>query len=166
MSTRSQIVIKNSEDDSTEWGHEQWFYRHSDGYPEGNLPQLFKFMTWLREERIRNNVEQSAGWLILIGAEEYGYRYDYSGDTAKEIPKKSLTEPDKEDKVMGWKCGAYEISISKKHGDIEWFYVIDLKDNTLLIHREYIDEEHKFTYEELEAYNGKWEKIEEDYFPD
>jgi hypothetical protein len=63
MSTRSQIIIKDGYT-------EQWFYRHSDGYPQENMPELYKFMSWVNEGKIRNNVEQSCGWLVLLGAKE------------------------------------------------------------------------------------------------
>jgi len=66
MSTRAQIKITDS------FGQELWFYRHSDGYPDGTLPTLQKFLDWVKAGKIRDNVEQAAGWLILIGAEEYG----------------------------------------------------------------------------------------------
>jgi hypothetical protein len=64
MSTRANILIKDECD-------ELWFYRHSDGYPTGCLPTLAKFMSWVKDRKIRSNVGQSAGWLIVIGKEEY-----------------------------------------------------------------------------------------------
>jgi len=136
MSTRSQIIIKDQY-------NEQWFYRHSDGYPEGNLPQLFKFMSWLKEGKIRNNVGQSSGWLILIGAEEYKEYQDNKPFTPKD-----------------WKVGAYELCPHRSmHGDIEWLYIIDLEENTISIQEIRSSEEYKFTYDELKRYKGKWEKI-------
>ena len=135
MSTRSQIIIKSESD-----GDEQWFYRHSDGYPEENLPQLRKFLKWLKEGKIRNNVEQSAGWLILIGAEEYNTYYK----DGKDYPKKTLTEPTDEG-FTGWKCGAYEIcTCDETHGDVEWLYTIDLDKKQIRVKpvrggKEYID---------------------------
>jgi len=103
MSTRAQIIIKDSDS-------ELWFYRHSDGYPEGTMPTLNKFLEWVKSGRIRDNVEQSAGWLIIIGANEYGNKNYEPGN----------------DRFMGWKVGAYEPSIPEKHDDIEYLYTIDL----------------------------------------
>ena len=37
MSTRANIKVKDSYDTL-------WFYRHSDGYPEGAIPTIDKFM--------------------------------------------------------------------------------------------------------------------------
>jgi len=152
MSTRSQIIIK---DDYSE----QWFYRHSDGYPSGNLPQLFKFMSWLKEGKIRNNVEQSSGWLILIGADEYGY--DYNFDTDKKTRRKNLFKPNGKKLGCGWKCGAYEICSCKElHGDVEWLYTIDLQDDTIEILDVRSDKKKKFTFEELKRRKGDWISLE------
>ena len=60
MSTRANIVIKDEYS-------ELWFYRHSDGYPEGTLPTLTEFLDAVKAGLIRNNVSQAAGWLIIIG---------------------------------------------------------------------------------------------------
>ncbi len=105
MSTRANIVI---EDD---WG-KLWFYRHGDGYPEGTMPTLQKFINWMRSGTIRSNGLQSAGWLILIGA----------------------LEP-----VEDWKCGAYEPT-KQRHSDIEFLYVIDCRKQTITCYKTYFDE--------------------------
>lgn len=157
MSTRSQIVIKDEYD-------EQWFYRHSDGYPEGNLPALFTFMTWIEEEKIRRNVEQSSGWLVLIGADEYGYDFDYK--TGKETRKKTVLEPIGNERFSSWKYGAYEICPHKEpHGDIEWLYIIDIEKNTLTIKEVgYGNRSHTFSYAELKAFKGDYEALRNEYF--
>lgn len=106
MSTRANILIKD--------GYNQlWFYRQSDGYPEVTLPTLNKFLDWVKEGKIRNNVSQAAGWLILIGREEYF--------EDNKIP----FEPSG-DEIYSWKVGAYEPT-TKQHGDIEYLYIIDLE---------------------------------------
>lgn len=120
MSTRCQVVVKDSY-------KEMWFYRHSDGYPEGTLPALKKFMLWVKEGRIRDNVEQSCGWLVLIGAEEYNYKFvNYN----KKVPKttEELFNP------SDWKCGAFEpCPCRKEHGDIEFLYTLDIKNLTITV---------------------------------
>ena len=120
MSTRCQIVIKDS------YGDNILFYRHSDGYPEGAMPTLQKFMSWVRRGIIRNNAEQSAGWLILIGAKEY----DHKWISGKQVPKENLFEPAPDDGFGGWKCGAYEPA-KGRHGDIEYIYVLDVEAKTI-----------------------------------
>ena len=124
MSTRANIIIRDKYD-------ELIFYRHSDGYPEGTLPTLEKFLDWAIEGRIRDNVGQAAGWLILIGADEYG------------VTAVNPVEP-VEREGMGWKCGAYEPSVGI-HGDIEHLYVIDLEE--MEIHQD---------GKEGYVYNGKY----------
>lgn len=64
MSTRANIIITDGQD-------KLFFYRHSDGYPSGTLPTLNLFLEWVKVGKIRDNVQQAAGWLILIGANEY-----------------------------------------------------------------------------------------------
>ena len=97
MSTRANIKMIDS------FGDELWFYRHSDGYPEGTMPTLNKFLDLVKKGKIRDNVGQASGWLIMIGHEEYG---------------SMSVEAD-------WKVGSYEPTNSM-HGDIEYLYIIDL----------------------------------------
>ncbi len=112
MSTRCQVIIKDSYS-------EVWFYRHSDGYPDGVMPSLTKFLGWVKEGKIRDNAEQASGWLVIIGREEYS---DYCKGN----------EPVANDKTgMGWKVGAYEPCAPVKHGDIEYLYTVDLQKRTI-----------------------------------
>ena len=114
MSTRACIKFVDN------FNEEMWFYRHSDGYPEGTLPTLNKFMEWLKEGRIRDNCSQSCGWLIIIGNEEYN-----------KAGLGPASEPEK-GSVSGWKVGAYEPTTGR-HGDIEYLYEINLEEKTLKI---------------------------------
>jgi len=97
MSTRCNVIIKDGKDKLI-------FYRHSDGYPEGVKATLDQFVDYMKTGKIRDNIGQAAGWLILIGHEEYAEN-NYGG--------------------LDWKVGAYEPTTSI-HGDIEHLYVIDL----------------------------------------
>lgn len=128
MSTRANVKIKG------EFGDEILFYRHSDGYPEGTLPTLYEFLKLVGEGKIRKNASQASGWLVAIGAKEYG---------------RSLT-PDSKDKISGWKIGAYE-PCSKISEWAEYIYEIDLDNLTISISDEYDDEKEneKLTLEEI-----------------
>ena len=119
MSTRCQILIKDGE------GDELLFYRHSDGYPEGTMPTLQEFMKWVRQGFIRDNVEQSTGWLILIGTREI------NSESSKPVPS---LKPNPEDKMYGWKCGIYEPSL-ERHGDISYLYILDLEYKTITCYK-------------------------------
>lgn len=100
MSTRANIIISD--------GLEKlYFYRHSDGYPECTFEDLKEFCNRYKTRELRNNVSQSAGWLIIRGNKEY------------------WSKPE-DMKYMEWKVGAYEPT-SELHGDIEYLYLIDLK---------------------------------------
>ena len=110
MSTRANVKIKDS-------SGELWFYRHSDGYPEGTMPTLTRFLDMVINKQIRDNIVQASGWLILLGAEEY--------NTSLESLKK--------ENYNSWKVGAYEPTTGE-HGDIEYLYTIDLDALTIEIH--------------------------------
>lgn len=116
MSTRAQVILKDA------FKGELWFYRHSDGYPEGTMPTLSKFLEWVEEGRIRDNVEQAGGWLIVLGHMEY----------ASCSWAMSNGEPGNAKSGMGWKVGAYEpCACQKPHGDIEFLYTVDLAAKTI-----------------------------------
>lgn len=124
MSTRANIILKDKHD-------KLYFYKHSDGYPNGTLPLLKKFMRWAEQGRIRRNVEQAGGWLIIIGADQYNYIIGKDGEQIDCKPKKAL-EPNPED-ISGWKVGAIEPATGI-HGDIEYKYTIDLNKMEIKIH--------------------------------
>ena len=113
MSTRANIVIKDRHDTL-------WFYRHSDGYPEGAMPLLQKFMDAVKDGTIRDNVTQASGWLILLGAEEYKVRADFTHENYKGIREKN------------WKVGSIEPTTGR-HGDIEYLYTLDLEAKTITV---------------------------------
>jgi hypothetical protein len=112
MSTRANIVIQNSND-------KLYFYRHSDGYPECTMESLKEFVNMYKDQ-LRGNISQSAGWLILKGAVEYGFKGDLK-DPAGNNNKYEWNN---------WKVGAYEPT-TDIHGDIEYLYIIDLDEKTL-----------------------------------
>ena len=106
MSTRANVIIKDENDTL-------YFYRHSDGYPSGVADTLNKFVKAVNTGAIRANVGQSAGWLILLGADEYN------------VSMASLDNGGFPSSTMAWKAGAYEPT-TDVHGDIEYLYVITL----------------------------------------
>jgi hypothetical protein len=101
MSTRCNLVVRYGREDSL------IFYRYCDGYPAGVARTLGEFVGRVRLDRIRRNVEQACGWLIVLGREEY-------------LPH---SDP-------GWNVGTWEPSVAL-HGDIEYLYEIDLRTATL-----------------------------------
>ncbi len=113
MSTRASIILKDGES-------KLMFYRHSDGYPEGTLPTLNRLLEWLKAGKIRSNLSQGAGWLIVLGAMEYQTIPEHSADI--------IHDPE------GWKVGAYEPTTAN-HWDVEYRYIIDMKEKTIQIEK-------------------------------
>lgn len=114
MSTRANIIVKEDNE-------KLYFYRHSDGYPDGTLPSLNKLMEWLKVGIIRDNISQFSGWLILIGAMEYNSIPVYGKPTNPYggVDIKTIENP------KDWKVGAFEPTTGL-HDDIEYLYLIDL----------------------------------------
>src|SRR4051812_31797902 len=108
MSTRANIIVRDEAD-------ELIFYRHSDGYPDGTLPSLNQFLDLIKQGQVRDNTGQASGWLILLGADEYGVRV-----------REGRMAPNNLGAGMQWKVGAYEPT-TDLHGDIEFLYVVDLE---------------------------------------
>ncbi len=132
MSTRSNIVIVDGYDTL-------WFYRHSDGYPSVTGESLKTFLRWVLDGKIRDNANQAAGWLVLLGASEYNERYD--ADSHKHVPKDDLLSPRSPADGFSWKCGAYEPT-GGCHGYIEFAYVVDLQAKEIRCYRPTYDSEH------------------------
>ncbi len=121
MSTRANIILKDGDE-------HLFFYRHSDGYPKGVEPTLDVFSKLIKEGKLRNNLSQCAGWLVLLGAIEYR---TLSPDLFSEYGK-NWAQVDDEKITQGlenlspeWKCGAYEPTTGI-HGDIQYLYVVDV----------------------------------------
>ena len=108
MSTRANIIFRDADS-------ELIFYRHSDGYPEVTGEDLKTFVQGYKST-LRNNVMQSAGWLIVQGYLDPSYKKYRAGGVG-----------------MGWKVGAYEPT-NQLHGDVEYIYTIDLVNGVLATH--------------------------------
>lgn len=125
MSTRANIIV-------TDGDEELIFYRHSDGYPEGARPLLDKFLGHVKAGHIRDNVGQAAGWLIVLGREEYAHR-DEPQDEYNAAYRQPEPTVGTNGSCMSWKVGSIEPATGI-HGDIEWLYIVDLKAKTIRQH--------------------------------
>lgn len=104
------------------------FYRQSDGNPEAIMPVLKVLMKWINEGKIRNNLGQCGGWLIILGAIEYN-----------AIPKflffKEKLGPDELSKIplpKIWRCGGFEPAPSIS-GQIDYLYEININEAKLTV---------------------------------
>jgi hypothetical protein len=123
MSTRANIIIKDSYS-------KLFFYRHSDGYPEGTMPLLNKFVGWIKNKTIRNNIQQSAGWLIILGALEYNTIPKCEFDAPSYPGSTGYGKIETIEDPTDWKCGAIEPTTAI-HGDIDYLYIIDVDNKTI-----------------------------------
>jgi hypothetical protein len=137
MSTRANIVLTESyswieKGKEKKRKEELIFYRHSDGYPDGMLPLLNIFMNWLKEGKIRNNISQCAGWLIVLGAMEYDTipKYETEEETHFNHTHK-ITNLNSIESPTDWKVGSIEPT-TEIHGDIEYLYTINVIKKTLV----------------------------------
>ena len=97
MSTRCQIgIYRTKPTDLTKY--HALLYRHSDGYPEGVLPDITPFLETFHSQRGMSDVEYLAAWLIYHLIRPY------------------------DDANYGKYLG-HGIS-TRFHGDIEYFYAI------------------------------------------
>lgn len=120
MSTRANIILK-------EGNEKLFFYRHSDGYPKGTLPTLEKFLNWIKEGKVRTDLQQASGWLIVLGAIEYNAIPKYKVVVEHKYNRDwEDTDIDSIEPPTDWKVGAYEPTTGL-HGDIEYLYTIDLE---------------------------------------
>lgn len=121
MSTRANIVLKAKGEKPL------WFYRHSDGYPSGAMPLLEKFMDHVKAGRIRANIGQAAGWLVVFGHQQY--RPTPGGNANNYEPPQF--EPGEKDSISAWKVGAIEPTSWGLHGDVKYLYTLDLDAKTI-----------------------------------
>lgn len=126
MSTRANVILFDTWTSHEGKKHTEklYFYRHSDGYPEGVKETLDKFCNLIKDKKIRNNLSQSAGWLIMIGASEYDYVRGYGSEDYGKPANSILSEM--VDSPPDWKAGAYEPTTGL-HGDIEHLYIVDVQ---------------------------------------
>ena len=129
MSTRANVLVKDKYS-------EQWYYRHSDGYPSCTAESLKKFIQWLVDGKIRSNVCQGSPWLIVIGNQEYSESDNIGGGK----------EPT--GGTFGWKVGAYETT-DGEHGDIAFLYTIDMKEKTVTIRDVYDGSSNTYSYSDF-----------------
>lgn len=145
MSTRCNIVIKETFNYKNENGKQisettkLFFYRHSDGYPEGAMPVLNIFMKWLKDGKIRADVQQGSGWLILLGAMEYNTLPKFETQEPHFKGGKRYGNTDTIQDPEDWKCGSIEPTTCI-HGDIEYLYVIDLNKKEIECYEDWTEE--------------------------
>ncbi len=141
MSTRCNIVV-------TDGKNIQYFYRHSDGYPEGVRETLTEFIKKLRSGNIRDNTMQSAGWIVILGYEEY----KKENEKYAKLGFPSIG--------MEWKVGAYEPSTGIC-STAEFVYVIDLKKKACYVGGGDDDDTYEYDFGKWNDDYKNWPKLED-----
>ena len=90
--TTANVVISDRTD-------RLYFYRERGGSPGGTLPTLRRFVNLVGQGRIRRNVQQACGWLVLIGASEIGAIFHDGDLITTAIP------------AWAWKASTYEPAV-------------------------------------------------------
>jgi hypothetical protein len=133
MSTRSQIVVLNDERDATPKKpfYPHYFYKHSDGYPEGVLPTLLPLV----REFSTNRGEDSCYFVAQLSAAfaRDAMRQDLAQVKYHQdlIAKGEDVERNKqmiEDYYTVPRMTGYGID-ADLHSDIEYLYIVSTKPN-------------------------------------
>ena len=123
MSTRCQIEFSSTwENDKKEKQTESILvYRHCDGYPEGVIPDLKKFLKWLggRIEDLEYTAANFIYWSKRLH-EEFYYHKKYGGGVDEEGQKLKWSVPQGFNSTLLMGFGICEKD--NFHGDIEYFY--------------------------------------------
>lgn len=112
MSTRSQIGFYESKPKDLN-NFNALIYRHSDGYPEGVLPNIIPFLKWWKSGRGLTDTEYVSARLLQWLCNEYDrHGAEFDKEAGRTVTTNEYT-------------GTLGHGICKNfHGDIEYFYAI------------------------------------------
>lgn len=121
MSTRCQILFKNKWKCDKRWiEYSVLIYRHSDGYPSAVIPDLKKFFKWNAGRN--DDIEYTAANFIYWSKRQYEELYFEPDEERKKWSDNGSTN-----------CSNLHIGFGicprrkhELHGDIEWFYEVEL----------------------------------------
>ena len=114
MSTRCQIGFyseRPTKENLNNW--ESLIYRHSDGYPEGVIPDIQPFLEWWSQHRGLANVEYASARLLQWMCNQY----DEAGDYWDKQANRPITPREFTGELGHGICNQF-------HWDIEFYYVI------------------------------------------
>jgi hypothetical protein len=141
MSTRCQIEFQNfwKDDKGKEHLERRTIYRHSDGYPEGVIPDLKEFLKWNKGRN--NDVEYTTANFVYWSKRWHEQNY-FNKDLNEKIENKNLKWSDNQ----LTNCSILHIGFGicendEFHGDIEYFYEVINKDKTIKIKAYKVDRE-------------------------
>lgn len=131
MSTRSQIKVK---------GSDIMIYKHSDGYPSGVMPTLKKTVEWFIEER-GNEPDYALAQIMRAFArrderkrkeglaEHKAMLENFEGeeDSTEYKHLKMWVDMYSKQSPTGWGLDCI------RHGDIDYMYIVDLKNGIITI---------------------------------
>ncbi len=119
MSTRCQIVVMGDENEKDLNNYEALIYRHSDGYPNGVMPDIMPFIEWWAKGRGMVDSEYFSARFVQYLCNRHDH---FTLMFHKEMPLKTS---ELEEKEMEQFTGTLGHGICKIwHGDIEYVYAI------------------------------------------
>ena len=126
MSTRCQLEFQNvwTDKDGKEQIDRRTVYRHSDGYPEGVIPDLKSFLKWNKGRN--SDVEYCAANFIYWSKRKLEdiYLGRALGLTEKGEPRRWDCKEAEEESSLIIKIGFGVCNNDELHGDIQYFYEV------------------------------------------
>lgn len=149
MSTRSHIGFYRETPMESQL-HRDWdvlLYKHSDGYPEGTLPQLTEFCMLFNEHRGLRDTEYA-------GARCMQYLTNYADGDMRQWRK----EQNRDEDISQWDFLGYGIS-QNFHSDIEFYYAVSPESIKVYeVGYKEINDTWKPTFKEIQTVSLKEEK--------
>jgi len=129
MSTRCQIDFISKWKDDKDKIHEERnrVYRHSDGYPEGVLPDLKEFLKW--NEGRNSDIEYMTANFIFWNKRKHEDEYFNKDLDGKDKDKNLKWDSIQSTNTSILHIGFGVCDVNSFHGDIEYFYEIITDEN-------------------------------------
>lgn len=123
MSTRCRIdfIVKWTDDAGKEHVERRCIYRHSDGYPEGVIPDLCEFLKWNAGRN--GDVEYTAANFVYWSKRNFE-TYLKDGERWNDVNGNSISH-------IGFGVCAEDCW----HGDLEYYYEVFAESNTVKIYK-------------------------------
>lgn len=126
MSTRCMIKVA---------GHDPVIYKHSDGYPDTENGVLAILVPFLKKFLKYRPADDGAYLLArILDTFMQDDRKSHAAFERRHNPLTALTAREKREARESRETTGYGIEPKMNHGDIEWFYVVDMEDRKVEVY--------------------------------